>query len=349
MFNSKKDALRDLGLRVYNNKFTLVKDENGNEVSQEEKELKEICNRTFGNGTPSPENLHLFNKFLVETVEEIAKPKVDYILGLLADFKSVPAGTVQVYKMPKTVQAKFLYTAKGTGVDLVRISPETTIKHAVPESLTYGGYYEITTFMADPVQAFKDAVDTLVQAKLDFYFEKVFEIMAAAITSGEIPRNNVHTGANVSITDFTKVENTMIRLSGARPVFVGDIALINSLSTSNNTTLATNNLLTDEFRRMLRDDLVPSRISKTIALPFPNNWIDEANSKVRFNPQQGFMFPGNSEGKKPFVITEFGARRQYSEIDPELERVKLKIVFEADITLLNGRYLGSITDTAITV
>lgn len=349
MFNDKKNALRDLGLRVYNNKFTLVKDENGNEVAQEEKDLIEICNKTFGKGSPSPENLHLFNQFLVETVEEIAKPKVDYILGLLADFKTVPAGTVQVYKMPKTVQAKFLYTAKGTGVDLVRISPETTIKHAVPQSLTYGGYYEITTFMADPVQAFRDAVDTLVQAKLDFYFEKVFEIMAVAIQNGEIPANNVVTGANLNMTDFTKAENTMIRLSGARPLFVADIALINSLAAANNTTLVNNNLLTDEYKRMLRDDLVPSQISKTVAIPFPNNWIDEANSQVRFNVQQGFMFPGNSEGKKPFVITEFGARRQYSEVDPELERVKLKIVFEADITLLNGRYLGSVTDTAVTV
>lgn len=340
----KNKALKELGLNIYNNKFTAVE---GQELSKEEKELREICNRTFGHGTPSPENLHLFNQFLVETVEEIAKPKVDYILGLLADFKSVPAGTVQVYKMPKTVQPKLMYTAKGTGVDLVRIAGEETIRHAVPKSLTYGGYYEITTFMADPITAFKEAVDNLVQAKLDFYFEKVFEVINAAIASGEIPGANKHQGSNITIADFQKVENTMIRLTGGRPVFIGDIALINSLANKAGTAWNAAGLLTDDMRKVLRDDLVPSQISKTIALPFPNAWIDEKNTKVRFDQQQGFMFPGNAPGKKPMVITEFGAKRQYSEVDPELEQVKLKVVFEADITLLNGRYIGSIVDDRI--
>lgn len=344
---STNKALKNLGLNIYNNKFTMETKEDGSVVNKEEQELREICNRTFGHGTPSPENLHLFNQFLVDTVEEIARPKVDYILGLLADFKSVPAGTVQVYKMPKTVQPKFMYTAKGTGVDLVRIAGEETIKHAVPKSLTYGGYYEITTFMADPVAAFQEAVDNLVQAKLDFYFEKVFEVMAAAIASNDIPAANVHSGSNIAITDFQKVENTMIRLTGGRPVFVADISFINSLAGKSNTAWKNSDLLTDDMRKALRDDLVPSQISKTIAIPFPNAWIDEANTKVRFDVQQGFMFPGNAAGKKPMVITEFGAKRQYSEVDPELEQVKLKIVFEADISLLNGRYIGSITDDQI--
>ena len=122
-----------------------------------------------------------------------------------------------------------------------------------------------------------------------------------------------------------------------RPIFVADIALINSLAATMNTAWKNSDLLTDDMRKALRDDLVPSQISKSIALPFPNNYIDEANSQVRFNIQQGFVFPGNAPGKKPFVS------------DPELEQVKLKIVFEADITLLNGRYIGSITeDTKLT-
>lgn len=346
---STNKALKNLGLNIYNNKLTYDKTEGDIEVSKEERELREICNRTFGHGTPSPENLHLFNQFLVETVEEIAKPKVQYILGLLADFKTVPAGTVQVYKMPKTVQPKLLYTAKGTGVDLVRIAGEETIKHAVPQSLTYGGYYEITTFMADPVRAFKEAVDSLVQAKLDFYFEKVFSIVQTAIGNGEIPTNNVQNGANTTIPQFQKIENTMIRLTGGRPLMVADIAMINDLAGKTNTAWNQNGLLTDDVKKMLRDDLVPSQISKTVAVPFPNAWIDEKNSQVRFTPQIGYMFPGNAAGKKPFVVTEFGAKRQYSEIDPELEQVKLKVVFEADITLLNGRFIGVIKDTAITV
>ena len=216
---SKNKALKNLGLNIYNNKFTLEEQADGSIVNKEEKELIEICNRTFGHGTPSPENLHLFNQFLVETVEEIAKPKVQTILGLMADFKTVPAGTVQVYRTPKSVQPKLLYTAKGTGVDLVRIAGHETIYHAVPKSYTYGGYYEITTFMADPVKAFKEAVDQLVQAKLDYYFERIFAVVeAAAGGAGKVPNANCVTGDNLGLEEFRKVENTMIRLTGGKRV-----------------------------------------------------------------------------------------------------------------------------------
>lgn len=106
-------------------------------------------------------------------------------------------------------------------------------------------------------------------------------------------------------------------------------------------------LLTNEIRDMLREDLVPSKISKTVAVNMPNKWIDDQNSVVRFDVKTGFMFPGAISGKKPFVITEFGTRRQYSEIDPVTEQVKIKIVFESDVTLLNGRFVGIIKDDSI--
>ena len=137
----------------------------------------------------------------------------------------------------------------------------------------------------------------------------------------------------------------MIRLGGGRPVFVGDIALVNHFALTQVSAGAS--LISEKLKDSLRDDLIPTQISKSIALTFPNNWIDESNSKVKFDVSQGFMFPAN--GKKPFAITEFGTQRQYSELDPETEQVKLKIVFEFDVTLLNGRYLGSIKDDSITV
>lgn len=132
-----------------------------------------------------------------------------------------------------------------------------------------------------------------------------------------------------------------------RPIFVADMALINHFT--NLIPTAQTALLTDDVRDMLREDLIPNKISKSTALSFPNSWLDEKNSKVKFNTKQGFMIPGGITGKKPFGITEFGVTRQYSEIDPELEQVKLKVVFEADITLLNARYIGSIKDDSITV
>lgn len=338
--------LKNLGIRVYENKM-IVKEENGVKVNQDEKDIIEICNKTFGHGTPSPENLHLFNQFLVETAEVIAEPKVDYILNLLADYQKAPAGAVKVYKVPKTVKPKWLYTAKGTGTDLVRIDGSETTKVAMPQSMTYGAYYEITTFMADPVKAFREAVDALATAKVEYYFERVFELMQKAVANGEIPANNVANGSNLGLNDFQKVEQTMIRLSGGRPLFIGDMALINHFT--NLVPTAQAELLTDEVRDMLREELIPSRISKSTALAFPNSWIDEENSKVKFDAKQGFVFPGGVSGKKPFAITEYGVTRQYSSVDPERETVNLKIVFESDITLLNARYIGSIKDDSITV
>lgn len=338
--------LRNLGVRVYENKM-LTKEENGVIINQDEKEIIEICNKTFGHGTPTTNNLELFNQFLVETAEVIAEPKVDYILNLLADYQKAPAGAVKVYNIPKTVKPKWLYTAKGTGTDLVRIAGAETKKVATPVSMTYGAYYEITTFMADPVRAFKEAVDALATAKAEYYFERVFELMQKAVANGEIPANNVANGSNLGLNDFQKVEQTMVRLSGGRPLFIGDIALINHFT--NLVPQTQSDLLTDEYRDMLREELVPSKISKSTALAFPNTWIDEQNSKVKFDAKQGFMFAGGVSGKKAFGITEYGVTRQYSTIDAELEQVKLKIVFEADITLLNARYLGSIKDDSITV
>lgn len=342
----KTKMLKDLGLRIYSNKM-IIKEVNGEAINQDEKEIVEICNRTFGVGSPSPENLHLFNQFLVETAEVIAKPRVDAVLGLLADIETVPAGAVKFYKVPKTTEAKFLFTAKGTGVDLVRLSPDETSRPAVPQSMTYGGYYEITTFRADPIKAFKDAVDTLANAKVEYYFDKVFEIIGVALANGDIPQNNQKVGSNLTLAEFQKVEQTMIRLTNGRPVFVGDMSLINHFANLIPTTQK--DLLTDEIKDMLREELIPTKISKTIAVNMPNTWIDEKNSKVRFDHKTGFVFPGAIAGKKPFAITEFGTKRQYSELDPVTEQVKLKIVFESDVTLLNGRYFGVIKDDSVTV
>lgn len=350
MFIRTKESqeLKNLGLRVYSNKMIVTKDEKtGEMVNTDEKDILAICNKTFGQGTPTTDRIEKFNQFLVETAEVIAEPKVDYILSLLADFQTAPAGTVKMYKIPKTVKPKWLYTAKGTGTDLVRIDGSETSKIATPQSMTYGATYEILTFMADPIRAFREAVDALATAKVEYYFSRVFELMQKAVANGQIPANNIASGSNLILADFQKVENTMVRLTGGRPLFIGDMALINHFANLIPTTQK--DLLTDEVRDMLREELIPSKISKTASLAFPNTWLDEKNSKVRFEPKQGFMFPGGISGKKPFAITEFGATRQYSKIDSETEQVNLKVVFESDITLLNARYIGSVLDNSIIV
>lgn len=340
--------LRELGVRVYTNKMITEKNAEGVLVNKDEMEIREIVNKTFGKGSPSPENLHLFNQLLVETAEEIARPKVQQILGLIANFTYVPAGTVKVVEMPKTVEPKWMYTAKGTGVDLERIDGSITRRVMTPESITYGAYYEITTFMADPVRAFNDAVNALAQAKVDLYFEEVMRVMEAAISSAEIPANNVLSGSNLTLAQYKKLESTMIRLTGGRPTLVGDIAMIDHFAMQA-VGADYKDLLTDEVRDMLREDLVPSKFSKTVAIPFDNKYIDEANSKVRFDVTKAYVFPGAYSGRLPFEIAEFGVQRQYSTVDPETERVQLKIVLEKAVSLVNGRYIGCVSDDSITV
>lgn len=348
--NTKIKDLKNLGVRVYKDKM-ILKEENGKEIQNDEKDIIDICNKTFGTQSepknPTTNNIELFNEFLVATVEEIVQPSVKEILGLLADYRSVPAGTVHMLRFPKTEKPKFMYTAKGTGVDLVRLSGSETSKIATPESLTYGGYYEITTFRADPVRAFREAVDKLAQAKIDLYFELVFKAFQKAVKNGEIPKNNCADGSGLGIAEFQKVENTMIRLTGGRPLFVADQALISHFA--NKIPTEQKDLLTYDLKKMLREELIPTQVSKTTCIAYVNTWIDEANSKVKFEPNQGFMLPGAISGKKPFAITEFGATRQYSTLNQETEQVELKIVMESNVTLLNARYIGSILDNSITI
>lgn len=343
-----KRDLKDLGLRVYKDEMKILTNKEGQKVNEDEKAILDIVNKTFGQGTPTTNNIELFNQFLVETAEVIAEPKVKELLSILADFSSVPSDTVKVYKVPKTTKPKWTYTAKGTGVDLQRISGSETKIVATPVSLTYGGYYEITTFLADPIGAFREAVDNLVDAKLDFYFQKITELMEKALSNNVIPEANQADGSALTIIDFQKVENAMIRIGGstsARPIMYGDIALINHFA---NQQLTTSNLVTDKLKDKLREELIPSMISKTIAIPFENGYIDDAHTKTKFSPDTAFIFPAGNH-KKPFGITEFGTKRQYSTINPETEQVEIKIVFEADVTLIDGRYIGSIKDDSITV
>ncbi|EGT3606917.1 hypothetical protein FKF97_10970 [Clostridium perfringens] len=339
------DKLKNLGIRVFENKMIVEKVE-GEDVNIDEKDFMDICEKTWGHGTPSTENLERFNKLIVETAETIVEPKINKILNLLSQYKKADIDTVVMYEIPKTTKPKLLYAANGSGVDLVRLSGNETKKLAQRKTFGYGGYYEITDFLGNPKQAFKDAVSQLANAKMEKFFDLMFDCMKESIKNAEIPVNNVKEGSNLTLADYQKVENVMIRLGGGRPLFIADSALINHFA--NQIPTAQVNLLTDDVKDMLREDLVPSKISKSVAMSFPNPWIDEKNSKVKFNVKQGFMFPSNAKGK-PFGITEFGNRREYSELDKESERVEITVKFDADVTLLNGRFLGVIEDDSITV
>lgn len=339
------NKLKNLGLRVYNNKMIIEKVD-GEDVNIDERDFMDICEKTWGHGVPSTDNLERFNKLIVETADTIAEPKIQEVLNLLAQYKTAPIDATVLYEIPKTTKPKLLYAANGSGIDVVRISGDVTKRLAQPKVFGFGAYYEITDFMGNPQEAFQKAVAAVANAKIEKFFDLMFACMKESIKNAEIPENNVKEGSDLSLTDYQKVENTMIRLGGGRPLFVADSALINHFADKIPT--AQVNLLTDSVRDMLREELVPSRISKSIAMTFPNPWIDEKNSEVKFSVKQGFMFPSNAKGK-PFGITEFGDKRTYSELDWEAEQVKINVKFTADVTLLNGRYLGVVEDDSITV
>lgn len=339
------EKLKNLGVRVFENKMLIQKIDD-EEVNVDEKDFLDICKKTWGQGTPSTENLERFNKLIVETAETIAEPKITKILNLLSQYKKADIDAVVMYDIPKTAKAKILYGANGSGVDLIRLGADDTKQMAIRRTFVYGTQYDITSFLSDPKKGFKEAVTLLANAKIEKFFELMFACMKESIKNAKIPTNNVKEGSNLTLADYQKVENVMIRLGGGRPLFIADTALINHFANQIPTTQTA--LLTDEVKDMLREDLVPSKISKSIAMTFPNPWIDDKNSKVKFSVKQGFMFPSNAKGK-PFGITEFGNRREYSKIDIETERVTLQVKFDADVTLLNGRYLGVIEDDSITL
>lgn len=348
---TNKNSHNGLGVRIYKNEAIEKKDSQGKVVQDDTKDLLAIINKTFSEGTPTTQNLEKFNQLLIETVYEISQPAVDEILGYLAEYSKVPAGTVKYYQTKKTAQPKWVYTAKGAGVDFQRIAPEATRILALPQEITFSGYYELTSFIpgADVISNFKDTVTGLAKARVELYFEKINKLVDVAITNGKIPANNRASATTIGVTEFNKVQNTMVRLSGGRPLLIADTLLIDQIAGAYTTNYVTNDLLTNEVRDMLREDLVPTKISKSIAIPFANDFINEDNSKVRFDVKRGYVIPGGAEGKKAFGITEFGVDRVYHRIDPETEQVEVIIKADMDITLINGRYLGCVTSTSLTL
>ena len=75
------EKLKNLGVRVFENKM-LIQKIGEEEVNIDEKDFLDICEKTWGHGMPSTENLERFNKLIVETAETIAEPKITKILNV---------------------------------------------------------------------------------------------------------------------------------------------------------------------------------------------------------------------------------------------------------------------------
>jgi len=352
-FNIK---MLDMAKRIYNNELLEKKDEHGKVVLSDTEAIKALVDKTFSsNGVITNfEQLRIFNRLIVETAEELAQGRVEPIISMVSDYKKVGRYDKVIYEVPKKAKITMALTASGAGVDFVRISPSARKLPAKPETYQFGVYYNIEKMISDPVNEFRNAVNYVADYKVKFIFNKIMSLVKAAVANGSIPTGQVEEDANVTITDYRKIENKLLRYGkGVAPIFVADRNLIDSLATSQ----ATMNLgvsggegilLTDDLRKELLRSAEITQISRSTAIATDNPFIDNANSEVEFPVNEGIVIAGGS--KSPIAVREFGGVRVNEGIPSiEDERVNMKIDFRLDATLLLGQALGWVKDTAVLI
>lgn len=337
MSKYSNDKLGQLFNRVLNSKETSDKDV---------LDIKEYCQKVFGDGsvTADPASIHQFNNLVVQEADKVAKPKVTSILGLLANVTTAKRGDLVKIDLPKKHKAKVVWAALGTGVDLIRVDGKKS-KVAIPTAFQTGFSYEPLDLVTDSVENFRKLVEDVAEAKVRLYMAQISKLVQAAITSSVIPDVNVEVGSNLTLADYNKVASTLARYGG-RPVFVADTLLIDNFAQQQATDSVVKELLYDDLKKELLTSLNPTTIGRTTAVNLVNPFLDETNSSVELPVNQGYMFAGEAS-QKPFKVVEYGGLRQYTEQDPEDERIKMKLVQEAAIELVYGEIIGFIKDDSI--
>ena len=330
--------LKGLFSRVYNNAM----------VETDENDIREFASRVFGKGefNPDPSLLHQFNNLVVQTADEIAKPQVTDIVGLLATIKTSDRTNVVKYDIPQKSKAKVRWSANGSGVDLVRVEGKKS-EIAVPRTFTTGFYYEPFGMIEDAVGGFRKLVADVADAKIRLYLDQINKLVATAVASQDIPTNNQLITSNATIQNYNKLASVMARYGG-RPVFVADTLLIDHFANQMASDANMSKLLTDRMREEIVRELNPSTIGRTDAFNLVNPFIDKENSKTELPVNVGYMLAG-SVTQKPFVLVEFGGLRQMTEQDIEDERIKMKLAQDADIELIFGEALGYVKDDTVTL
>lgn len=338
----KEQEISKLFDRVYNNKMIITDEIN------DEKDLKAYCEKVFGNGefNPDPSALHQFNNLVVKKADEIAKPMVTDIIGLLANYQTEKRGNVIEFTLPSKRKARFVWSANGVGVDLIRVAGKTK-EIAVPRTFSTGFYYEPDDLVQDSVNAFNDLINNLAEAKINLYLKEINKLIAKAKTSQKIPAKNIKEGSNVTLAEYSTIASTLARYGG-RPLFIADTLLIDHIAQQQATTNGISNLLTDKYKIELLNELNITTIGRTDAMNLVNPFVDDKNSITELPVNIGYMLAG--EGRlKPFAIVEYGSMRQTTKTDFETGRVMMKIFQDASINLVFASTLGFIKDESITV
>jgi len=334
--------LKGLFSRVY-------KDEMINDTEKglfAEKDITAYVTRVFGDGSanPDPSLLHQFNQVVVETADEIAKPMVTDMLGLFANTQNRQRGQLVQINIPKKNKAKVVWSANGSGVDLVRVAGQDK-KIATPHTFSTGFYYEPLDLVTDTVTNFRELVNDVANAKVRLYLNEIYKLVDAAIGSSDIPSANVKQGSGLTTADYNKIASVLQRYGG-RPVFVADSLLIDHFA--NDMANAQPQLVPENVKEELYTALNITNIGRTTAVNLINPFTDDTNAQTELPVNRGYMFAG-SVNQKPFSVVEYGGMRQLTEQDPEDERIKIKLVQEASINFLFGQAIGVVEDDAITL
>lgn len=341
----------EMGKRVYNNTMLEKKDESGKIVLSDAQAITALVNKTFNsNGEyTSVDALHSFNKIIVEVADDVAQPRFEQIVNALSNYKKVGRYDKVHYEKPKNARIKLALTATAAGVDFTRISPNKTIIPARPEIHQFGAYYQVDKLISDPVNEFKNAVNMVADEKVQYLYTKIYELIVAAKDNGEIPIGQVFDSSNGTIKDFRGIEQRLLRYgSNVAPTFIADSLLIEDIALKQTSNDLAGGLATDPLKEELLRSINVQKISRSIAIPIDNPFVDSLNSKVDLPVNEGFFIAGGS--KSPFMIREFGSMRTAQTLPTiEGERVNMKIDFKLDVTLLVGAAMGYWKDDTITL
>jgi hypothetical protein len=335
------EELTGLFSRAYNNK--MIKDDIKN--VNDEADIREYCKLIFNSKqSADPAMLWQFNNLIVQQADEIAKPMLKDLLSLFANFTTTPSinDRVKIVYPQSKMKTRVIWSANGTGVDLVRLAPHQTSEYAEPQQFSTGFYYEPSDMQSDAVENYRKVVNDLAEAKVRLYYNVLSDIMVSAMASGKIPAKNVKVGTDLTLADYNKVATTLSRYGG-RPVFVGDMLLIDYFKKQEVTDAFFGKLISEDYKNKTFSELVPTSIGRTVAVDLYNPFIDRTNAQVDLKINEGFMFAGSAT-QKPFTIVEFGSLQQKTGQDPEDERIKIKLVQFADIKLVQGWTFGYIKE-----
>ena len=87
-------------------------------------------------------------------------------------------------------------------------------------------------------------------------------------------------------------------------------------------------------------------IGRTTAVNLVNPFTDDTNSAVELPVNEGYFF-SSAVSSKPFTIVEYGGMKQFTEQDPEDERIKIMIKQEAAVELIHGNAIGYVKETNV--